>query len=82
MKPGDILYYTDKGAKFYFDVELVEIIRNEEYNTDLYKCKILYNKYKFNNPDYKPNFDLKGKVEVFSILSFSKTLEEAEQKIA
>lgn len=81
MKIGDTLYYIDKGAKFYFDVKLLEIIKVLEHNTNLYKCEILYNNYKFNNSSFKPNEELKGKIDIFSGLNLKQTLEEAEEAI-
>ena len=81
MKHGDVLYYTDKGAKFYFDVKLLEIIKVLEYKTNLYKCEILYNSYKFNDAAFKPNKELKGKIDIFSGLNLKQTQEEAEEAI-
>lgn len=81
MNKGDIVYFVDKEAKYYFDMEFIEKIHLAEYNTDLYRCKILMNKYKFNNDAYKPNFDLKDKIDNYSKLSLVNTLEEAEKLI-
>lgn len=82
MKAGDVLYYVDKGAKFYFDVKLLGIEYLKEYNAELYKCEILYNDYKFNNTEiYKPNFKLKGKIDTFPKLVLVNSKEEAEKAI-
>ena len=81
MKSGDVLYYVDRGVKFYFDVKLLEIQHLDEYNTDLYRCEILYNNYKFNTEAFKPNPDLKGKIDTFTKLVLVRTKEEAEKAI-
>lgn len=81
MKPGDILYYVDKGAKFYFDVKLLDIIKSLKYNINLYKCEILYNNYKFNDHVFRENKNLKGKIDIFSKLNLVQTLEEAKEAI-
>lgn len=81
MKFGDIIYYVDKGAKFYFDMQFIEYVPIKEYNTYIIKAKILYNKYKFNNDNYKPNLELKDRIDTFSKLCICTTLEEAEEAI-
>lgn len=76
---NNIVYYVDKEAKFYYDMRFIEKIHIKEYNTDVYKCEILMNKYKFNDPTYSPNFELKGKIDIYSINNFVNTLQEAEE---
>ena len=62
MKAGDIVYFIDKGSKYYFDMKFIKIIHLDEYNVVIYiRCEILMNQYKFNNNAYTPNFDLRGK---------------------
>lgn len=81
MKSGDIVYFVDKGAKYYFDMKFINKVHKDEYNVDLYRCEILMNKYKFNNPAFKENFNLRGNVDNYSILSIVNTLQEAEDAI-
>jgi len=78
---NNIVYYVDKQAKFYYDMRFIEKIHIDEYNTDVYKCEILMNKYKFNDSAYSPNFELKGKIDIYSIKNFVNTLQEAEEII-
>ena len=81
MKKGDIVYFVDKGAKYYFDMKFIEKVHLKEFNTDIYRCEILMNQYKFNDPTYSANFDLRGKIDAYSKLSFVETKEEAENLI-
>lgn len=81
MKNGDIVYFVDRKAKFYFDMKLIEKIHKKEYNTNVYKCEILMNKYKFNDKTFKENFDLRGKIDCYSILSLVDNIQEAEEAI-
>lgn len=81
MKIGDIVYFIDKGAKYYFDMKFIKIIHLDKYNIDLYRCEILMNQYKFNNNAYAPNFDLRGKIDNYSRLSIVTSKEEAENAI-
>ena len=78
MKSGDVVYYVDKDCKFYFDMKFIEIVHIKEFNVDLYKCEILYNKYKFNDESFTPQLELKGKVDIFSKYNIALSLQEAE----
>lgn len=81
MTRNDIVYFVDKGAKYYFDMRFIEKVHLKEFKTDVYRCEILMNDYKFNDPTYAPNFDLRGHTDCYSILSLVTTKEEAENLI-
>jgi len=81
MNINNVLYYVDSAAKFYFDVKVIRIIKDLKCKQPLYECEILYNNYKFNDNNFKPNFSLKGKKDIFSILSLVNTIDEAERMI-
>lgn len=81
MNNKNIVYYVDREAKYYFDMQFIEVVHNNDFNVDLYKCKILYNKYKFNNSSFQPNLELKDKIDIFTKYSIVKSLSEAEDLI-
>lgn len=81
MKIGDIVYYVDREMKFYFDVKIVDITKDEKYDTTLYKCKILGNNYKFLNNEFEFKKDRIGDITIYTKLNLCKSLEEAESLI-
>ena len=81
MKIGDIVYYVDKEMKFYFDVKIINIIRDKEHNTNLYECQILGNNYKFLNNEFEFKNDRIGETTIYTKLNLCKSLEEAESLI-
>lgn len=81
MKNGDIVYYVDKKAKFYFDVQIVNIINDNKHNIKLYECKILGNNHKFLNNEFEFKNEIIGKIERYLNSHLCSTKDEAEEKI-
>ena len=81
MKINDIVYYTDKKAKFYFDVQIINIINDDEHNIKLYECKILGNNHKFLNDEFEFKNERIGEIKRYLKSHLCLTKDEAEEKI-
>ena len=81
MKNGDIVYYVDEEGKFYFDVQIEQIVTDLEHNLDLYQCKILGNDYKFLNNEFEFKKERIGEIKRYLKSQLCENKEEAERII-